>query len=102
MKIRAGFVSNSSSSSFIITGPVIDDCVALVFKKNAITNEEQLVKFMNDQYGEGDWDDSYQTVINARKAFEKGEGVVIVDIEYGGEEILESIDRSINTVDRDY
>lgn len=101
-KFRAGFVSNSSSSSFIVTGPIIDGGVALVFKNNAIINEEQLVEFMNDQYGEGDWDETYQTVINARKAFEKGQGVVILDVEHGSEEVFKDVNEDINSIISEY
>ena len=51
MKVRAGFVSNSSSSSFLIHG----DC-----KNGAI---EILEKFGIDYYEVG-WDDTYTEIIN--------------------------------------
>lgn len=102
MKIRHGFVSNSSSSSFIVGGPIVDGKVTMMFNPkhtSTILNEDQLVQYMNDYYGECEWDDEYQVVISARKAFASGRGVVVLSVEYGGEELFDQLDTKYNTVD---
>lgn len=69
MKTRSGFVSNSSSSSFIIAGPVDqlrDGVLAIPVKLSTIvdkvfTDEESLAKYFVREYGknwredDGEW-----------------------------------------------
>ena len=72
MKTRTGFVSNSSSSSFIISAPAKEKPSASVrieienFVEDTIKTQEELEQYMIDQYGD-DWNkDDYSKKIGSK------------------------------------
>lgn len=57
MKIRSGFVSNSSSSSFVVAGNEPPQCTITIdvpYQK-VITNEEDLLAYFLDRDGQYEW-----------------------------------------------
>lgn len=117
MKKRVGFVSNSSSSSFIVYGNTDDsDYITVKLRKEALFSEElkteedvrkyfkdryccQDERFMEDLEMEGQ-DDVYKDMI---ERISKGETILMADPEYGEAEMLETIlDGSDLTYEREY
>lgn len=87
MKTRLGFVSNSSSSSFIV------QCKPT---KQSIKNEEELKVKFDDLFGYDDEDEyideSYKEYLDfAQKCWDDGDGVLFEYIEQGVEEELSDI-----------
>ena len=75
MKIRIGFVSNSSSSSFMITGNITEDTLKITIDLTEfgilIKNKEDLQKYLEE--------DRYYIPESAREIVENG-GIVLVGL----------------------
>jgi hypothetical protein len=99
MKIRAGFVSNSSSSSFCVYGVEMD---LNKFKKLIkrldinfnISNDLDLVSLLNKKYDEDEYD-VFDVIDGAEKKFMKLLGLIV---RASGEEETIYIGRSFNTL----
>lgn len=86
MKIRKGFVSNSSSSSFVVIGEK-----EIKFKYLCKTIED-LRKYYIDYYGEEDFKEYCpENFEKYKKLIEEGKVLLMGSCGYGGEEYLENL-----------
>lgn len=93
MKTRNGFVSNSSSSSFVVavqnTPESLDKLLASVVRMEMISDEEQLWKVAEEQQGGYDgWEEDVQESYFFKeqlKEIRNGNVIVIFDVDWGDE-----------------
>lgn len=89
MKIRHGFVSNSSSSSFIVFVPQND---------KTFNSQEELTSELMKEWGcEEDVEVTLSNIKNLGEDFKKNVGCVIIDAEYGCEGSLREISEKLGT-----
>ena len=92
MKTRTGFVSNSSSSSFIIGLSNKPSCVEDVHKELFDTDEVRELEALYDG------DDTYTTLDVAQQVYEDVSNQKPTNLDKGKKEILENINRSKNSL----
>lgn len=94
MKIRNGFVSNSSSSSFIVAADNKDKLKITMevevnlnsFVRHVFNDIEDLIKYYKDDYGmEIEELKKYKPYLQAKKAIESGQTVFIGSFSSEGE-----------------
>lgn len=98
MKIRKGFVSNSSSSSFVITGDK-----EIKFKHLCRTIEDLRNYYIKYLCGEEELEEDFKEEFEEnKKAIEQGKVLLLGNMAYGSEEDFENLfDDSMNIKWRD-
>jgi hypothetical protein len=93
-KIRKGFVSNSSSSSFVITGDIQTDKMVVTIDLSDFgtlcKTEEDIRKYYEDQWGEYDPED-YRVAANL-ELIQEGKAVFLGQIDNNMVEVLDYLD----------